>query len=271
MRPAAALLTLILLGGCAATDESDPRRSGSAVDRVSPVRAAELNTRLGVGYLERGQLQVALQKLEQAVEQDPEHVPAHLALGIVYQRIDATDSALQHLRTAVRLAPEDGGAHNSYAALLCEVGRYDAADRHFQAALEDPFYATPGVALANAGACARRDGRLDAAERYLREALRYDAQNRTALFNLAVAARHHGLEPSVLPESAVCATVTTGLAHDVINRMRRYQIGGWPQGGGRPPAVRCLRPKKRRREKGGRCPGKIKAASTGAASARAPG
>jgi type IV pilus assembly protein PilF len=185
MRPAAALLLLILLGGCAANDESDPRRSGSAVDRVSPVRAAELNTRLGVGYLERGQLQVALQKLEQAVEQDPEHVPAHLALGIVYQRIDQTDGALRHLRTAVRLAPEDGGAHNSYAALLCEVGRYDAADRHFQAALEDPFYATPGVALANAGACARRDGRLDAAERYLREALRYDAQNRTALFNLA--------------------------------------------------------------------------------------
>jgi type IV pilus assembly protein PilF len=187
-----ALTAVVLLGGCAATDETDPRRTGSAIDRVSPVRAAELNTRLGVGYLERGQLQVALEKLEMAVEQDSKHVPAHLALGIVYQRIDETDRALTHLRTAVRLAPDDGGAHNSYAALLCEVGRYDEADRHFRAALEDPFYATPAVALANAGSCARRDGRAEDAERYLREALEFDARSRTALFNLAALSFEQG-------------------------------------------------------------------------------
>ncbi len=177
------------LAGCATSGgETDPRRTGSAVERISPVRAAELNTRLGVGYLERGELQVAMQKLEQAVQQDPEHVPAHLALGIVYQRIDRVDQALEHLRTAVRLAPGDGGAHNSYAALLCQAGRFDEADRQFQAALEDPFYATPDVALANAGSCARRNGRDQDAQRYLRRALDFDPQNRTALFNLAMLA-----------------------------------------------------------------------------------
>ncbi|HKL49613.1 MAG TPA: type IV pilus biogenesis/stability protein PilW [Wenzhouxiangellaceae bacterium] len=182
-----AVIAAAALVGCAATDtaQQDPRRSGSAVDRVSPVRAAEINTRLGVGYLERGDIQVAMQKLEQAVQQDSKHVPAHLALGIVYQSINRNEQALAHLKTAVELAPDDGGAHNSYAALLCQLGRYKEADRHFRQALEDPFYATPEVALANAGSCARRDGRNDAAERYLREALEYDPQSRTALFNLA--------------------------------------------------------------------------------------
>lgn len=182
-----ALVFAVTLAGCAANDggDVDPRRSGSSVDRVSPVRAAEVNTRLGVGYLERGELQVAMQKLEQAVSQDPQHVPAHIALGIVYQSIDRNEKALEHLKTAVRLAPEDGGAHNSYAALLCQVGRYAEADQHFRAALEDPFYATPGIVLANAGSCARRDGRAEDAEDYLREALDYDPENRTALFNLA--------------------------------------------------------------------------------------
>lgn len=180
------LAALAGLGGCATSvEETDPRRTGSAVERVSPVRAAEVNTRLGVGYLERGELQIAMQKLDQAVRQDPEHVPAHLALGIVYQRIDRADKALEHLRQAVRLAPGDGGAHNSYAALLCQVGRFDEADRQFRAALEDPFYATPDVALANAGSCARRDGRVQDARRYLRRALEFDPENRTALYNLA--------------------------------------------------------------------------------------
>jgi len=181
------VLLITTLTGCASTNspESDPRRSGSAVDRVSPVRAAEVNTRLGVGYLERGDLQVAMEKLELAVKQDPKHVPAHLALAMVYQSIDRDGRALRHLETAVKLAPEDGGAHNSYAALLCQMGRYGEADRHFRDALNDPFYATPGVALANAGSCARRDGRYPDAERYSREALEFDPQNRTALFNLA--------------------------------------------------------------------------------------
>lgn len=186
-RGAVLVILAAALAGCASTNSSktDPRRSGSAVDRVSPVRAAEVNTRLGVGYLERGDVQVAMEKLELAVRQDPKHVPAHLALGIVYQSIDRNEQALEHLETAVELAPEDGGAHNSYAALLCQVGRYKEADRHFRAALNDPFYATPGVALANAGSCARRDGRDEDAERYLREALEYEPQSRTALFNLA--------------------------------------------------------------------------------------
>lgn len=183
---AVAALAAAVLAGCASRAvDNDARRTGSAVERVSPVRAAELNTRLGVGYLEQGEVQVAMQKLEQAVQQDPEHAPAHLALGIVYQRIDRNEQALEHLKTAVRLAPGDGGAHNSYAALLCQVGRFDEADRQFQAALEDPFYATPAVALANAGSCARRNGREQEAQRYLRRALDFDPMNRTALFNLA--------------------------------------------------------------------------------------
>lgn len=177
----------VVLAACAAGTASrgDAQRGGSAVDRVSPVRAAEVNTRLGLGYLERGDVRVAMEKLELAVKQDPEHVPAHLALGHVYQSIERNEQALKHLKTAVGLAPEDGGAHNSYAALLCQVGRYKEADRHFRVALQDPFYATPGVALANAGSCARRDGRDQEAERYLREALEYDPKNETALFNLA--------------------------------------------------------------------------------------
>jgi len=178
---------LFVLTGCGSGDTrpDQTRRSGSASERVSPVRAAEINTRLGVGYLERGDLQVALEKLQLAARQDPGHAPAHLSLGVVYQSIGREEKALEHMRTAVRLAPDDGGAHNSYAVMLCRVERFDEADRHFRKALEDPFYQTPEVILANAGSCARRAGKLDDAEAYLREALSYNPGNREALYNMA--------------------------------------------------------------------------------------
>jgi type IV pilus assembly protein PilF len=181
-----AVLLVLFLAGCATTrDDVTPQRTGSSVERISPVRAADINTRLGVGYLERGQIQLALEKLELAVRQDEQHVPAHLALGIVYERIGREQRALDHLERAVRLAPEDGAAHNSLAALLCRTGRYGRADDHFRRALEDPFYGTPEVVLANAGSCASRAGRLEDAELYLREALQIDPVNQVALFNLA--------------------------------------------------------------------------------------
>ncbi|MFU8876636.1 MAG: type IV pilus biogenesis/stability protein PilW [Wenzhouxiangellaceae bacterium] len=183
---AGAALTMLALAGCGSNPAApEPGRSGSSADRVSPVRAAEINTRLGVGYLERGQVEIAMEKLEMAVRQDPDHAPAHVALGVVYQSIERTEDALVHLRRAVRLAPGDGSAHNTYAALLCRVGRYADADREFRAALQDPFYATPQVVLANAGSCARRAGDVDQAEEYLRLALEFDPVNQSALFNLA--------------------------------------------------------------------------------------
>lgn len=179
-----ALLTACAAGG-GSRGETDPRRTGSAVERTSKNRVADLNTRLGVGYLEQGNVQVALEKLELAISQDPNHAPAHLALGILYQKIGRTEPALKHLKRAVELIPEDGGARNNYGVLLCRVGRYAEADREFRAALEDPFYRTPVVALTNAGACARRAGRLDDAERYLRQALRLAPENPDTLYQMA--------------------------------------------------------------------------------------
>lgn len=181
------ILLVVLTVACASstpTSRSTLERS-SGLNSTSPVRAAEINTRLGIGYLERGQLEVALEKLQIAVLEDPGHVPAHFALALLFERLGDDRNAERHYLAADRLAPDDGGVQNAYGVYLCRQGGFAEADRHFRRAMQDPFYTTPEVALTNAGSCARRAGREQQAIDYLREALNIDGNNPDALYNLA--------------------------------------------------------------------------------------
>jgi type IV pilus assembly protein PilF len=182
------ILLLVLLTAACAGSANQSRSSlerSSGLNSTSPVRAAEINTRLGIGYLELGQLEVALEKLQIAVLEDPGHVPAHFALALLFERLGDDRNAERHYRAADRLAPDDGGVQNAYGVYLCRQREFQTADRHFQRAMQDPFYGTPEVALTNAGSCARRAGREQVAIDYLREALNIDADNLDALYNLA--------------------------------------------------------------------------------------
>jgi len=177
------LLAATLLTGCATTPDEPVPRGG--LDRVSPVRAAEVNTRLGIGYLDRGQLELAMDKLQTALDFDDQHVPAHVTLAMIYEQIGDERRARQHYRQAARLAPTDGGTQNSFAVFLCRQGEFVEAEDHFMQAVRDPFYRTPAVAWANSGACARRAGNLDRAREHLRRAVELDPGFPDALYNLA--------------------------------------------------------------------------------------
>lgn len=155
------------------------------MDRVSPIQAAEVNTRLGIGYMRRGKYELAVDKLETAVEHDPEHVPAHLTLALLYDRIGAPERAGAHYRRAARLAPNDGATQNSYGTHLCRIGKLEEAVERFLKATEDPFYDTPEVAWTNAGACARRIPDPARAEEYLRRALELRPDFPDALYHMA--------------------------------------------------------------------------------------
>jgi len=183
-----AILLLVAMTVACASSTNSTRSSlerSSGLNSSSPIRAAEINTRLGIGYMERGQLEVALEKLQIAVLEDPGHVPAHFALALLFERLGDDHNAERHYRAADRLAPDDGGVQNAYGVYLCRQRDFRQADSHFRRAMQDPFYTTPDVALTNAGSCARRAGHEQQAIDYLREALNIDGSNPDALYNLS--------------------------------------------------------------------------------------
>jgi type IV pilus assembly protein PilF len=133
--------------------------------------AGRINARLAMEYLKRGQLQVAQEKIEKALVQNPRDVNVQLSAGLVYERLRENKTAEKHFRQAVKVAPDSPEALNALGSYLCRNKQQAKGEEMFVKAANNPLYRTPFVAYTNAGVCARSAGQLERAERYLRQAL----------------------------------------------------------------------------------------------------
>jgi type IV pilus assembly protein PilF len=167
-----------LLAGCVSTTTTGTP-AGTAAEQ------AEANLNLGAAYLRQGRADLALEKLERALSQDPRLAMAHSTIALAYDELGDPEMAEQHYRRATQLEPGNAAAVNSYAVFLCRHQRWREAEPYFQRAASNPRYATPAAALTNAGVCARGAGELDKAEANLRAALDKDPKFPDALYNLA--------------------------------------------------------------------------------------
>ncbi|HSH29517.1 MAG TPA: type IV pilus biogenesis/stability protein PilW [Thiohalobacter sp.] len=169
------LLAVLLAGGCA----------GSGVRDNETRSAAQYNVELGLQYMQEGMNQVAMEKFQKALRQDPELPTAHNAIAVLYESLGQIDQADHHFQRAVRLDRNDSRAHNNYGAFLCRQDRWEDAEPHFVAAASDPLYETPELVYANAGICAHQAGDLEKAELYLRKALEVEPEYPIALRRMA--------------------------------------------------------------------------------------
>ena len=78
------ILLSILLSACA----GNARNSETGGNE-----AAEINMRLGLNYMQRGDYEFALEKLEKALQQDPNLPSAHNTIDILYQRLGEEEKA----------------------------------------------------------------------------------------------------------------------------------------------------------------------------------
>jgi type IV pilus assembly protein PilF len=161
-RAAAIVLGLLAAAtGSAQTPPPDPTEE-----------AGRINARLSMEYLKRDQLQVAQEKIEKALVQNPKDVNVQLAAGLVYERLKNTKQAEKHFRLAIKAAPENPEAQNALGAFFCRNKQQAKGEEMFLKAAANPLYRTPFVAYTNAGVCARSAGNLEQAEQFLRQALK---------------------------------------------------------------------------------------------------
>jgi type IV pilus assembly protein PilF len=153
---------------------------------VSPTKRAQIHTDLGAGYYERGQMEVALEELNEAVKLDPNIAKTYSIYGLVYTMLREDAKAEENFRRALALAPSDPEIRANWGWYLCTHNKIRESLPELDLAIRDPLYKTPEIALVNAGRCSASIGEVDRAETYYRRALQISPGNANAAFGMAV-------------------------------------------------------------------------------------
>jgi type IV pilus assembly protein PilF len=182
----AASALILLLAGCISTGGTGVGKNLREDTKSDTARkGAEVHTQLGQQYMQNGDLQTAMEKLNKALQFDPNYAPAHTVIAVLYERINDNPNAELHYRRAVEIDPKKGAPNNNLGVFLCKEGKTTEAQQYFQRAVADAFYDTPDVALTNAGTCLLAGNDLAGAEADFRAATARNPNNAEALYQTA--------------------------------------------------------------------------------------
>ena len=179
-----AIFAALALTGCVTTGGS---AGDGAIERsVGQNReAAKVNTELASGYMQEGQIKVAVEKVRRAIAFDDGYGPAHHVHALLMARLGEETKARESFARAARLDRDNSDLANNYGGFLCSQGEYDQAQAMFERAYSDPLYETPEYALVNSGRCYQEAGQSAEALAQFRRALDKGTRQPAALLGLA--------------------------------------------------------------------------------------
>ena len=175
-----AFAAILVISGCVSTTTGPPETKADQGD------AAELNYQLGARYYRSGDYDLARDRLELALEQNPKNGMAWSALGLTYEALGNIRLAENAYNSAVRVAPRDYKIQENYAVFLCRQDRFDDARKYFDKAIKAPTNDYAEQTYTNAGVCMMQKPDHVAAEDYLRAALERRPNYGEALLQMSV-------------------------------------------------------------------------------------
>ena len=159
MRILISFLLIICLTSCLT------KETGSNADK------AFFKMQLGVSYLEKNELPLALKELLDAEQLDPSNPLIHNNLGLVYFLRKKTDLAVKYFSKAVSLKPDFTEAKNNLARVYIEIKQYKNAEKLLNEVLEDLTYINAPAAYMNYGMMRFNQKRYAEAKVYFRKIL----------------------------------------------------------------------------------------------------
>lgn len=149
------------------------------------ISTAQLNAQLGLGYLERHEVQRAKQKLLLALSEAPNIPEPWYSMAYYLEVTGETEQAKTYYLKALALAPNRGDVQNNLGTFLCRTGDYRGSIQHFLLATKDPDYLDTASAYENAGLCASKIPDDKLALQYFNLAILQDPNHPISLFESA--------------------------------------------------------------------------------------
>lgn len=115
--------------------------------KADPVAGARTRVAIAVEYLQKNQLDLALQHLQRALELDPKSPEAYNIMGVLLEKDDNFKEAESNYRKALSLKSDYPQARNNYGVLLFRLKHYKDAIEQFSIAANDLSYERREVAL----------------------------------------------------------------------------------------------------------------------------
>lgn len=177
-------LSLTALTGCADQLKKEAPKNANFAD-PNPVKAAKLNVRLGLTYLDQNQMSRAKMKLNRAMKLAPQLSEVHYGMAFYFEQVGEIEAARKAYQHSIVLNPHGGVEHNNYGGFLCRHQEYRASEKEFLEALRDPNYLNAAEALENAGLCVLEIPDEANATEYFKRALKHDPKRYHSLIELA--------------------------------------------------------------------------------------
>jgi type IV pilus assembly protein PilF len=192
IRLTAIALAAVIVAGCESASKTPAPPVVPQVPKPPPIQEApapyraQLHAEIAAGFYERGQMQVAMQELEEAMKLDPTNAKIYNVYGLVYAVLSEDAKAQENFQKALSLAPNDSEIRQNWGWFLCTHGKPRESIPEFELAIRNPLYKSPDVALTNAGKCSIEFGDNRAGEAYLKRALTINPNNVSTVYNLAL-------------------------------------------------------------------------------------
>lgn len=158
---------------------------GGFSDKASPDKAAENFTRLGLAYLQQGNVNRARDRLRKALEIRPKYPQAHDAMGLLWQREGELDYAEESFLSALKYDPAFHLARHHLGLLMSQVEKFDKAEALLLEVSKHRFYENRSQVFKDLAINAYKQKNPKKSVGYYRTSLRLVPYDATALVNVS--------------------------------------------------------------------------------------
>ncbi|MBN1879575.1 tetratricopeptide repeat protein [bacterium] len=147
---------------------------GCSNKHMSRTDKAKLYYDAGIGYINEGNPQSAIENFKLAYELDQKNPQILHAMGLAYLQMGVPETALGWLKQTLKILPDDPEVNNNTASTFIMLKQYQEAIAHSSKAISDPDYRTPAAAYFNRGISYLRLERWEEAEKDFRSAIQHE-------------------------------------------------------------------------------------------------